>query len=287
MNLINFLTLERLEDNIFRGESRNLGTPQVFGGQVLGQALGAAQQTVSEREAHSIHAYFLRRGDFNAPIIYQVDRNRDGGSFSSRTVVAIQHGQPIFTMSASFQRSESGLEFYPELEEMPPAPSPDDAGVERAYNNRNEAMQKPEFGFCVSLADPYALSVSDKQRSRWWFKTREQLADDQALHKAVLAYISDGGLLATAVKPHGYHPWEQQKKRRDLLMASIDHAIWYHRPFRADEWLLYDSHSMSTSNSRGLARASIYDATGRLIASCMQEGLVRIKRETDGSAQVR
>ena len=279
MNLTDFLTLERLEDNIFRGESRNLGTPQVFGGQVLGQALGAAQQTVSDRESHSIHAYFLRRGDFNAPIIYQVERSRDGGSFSNRTVVAIQHGQPIFTMSASFQRSESGLEFYPEPEELPPPPSNNDSTVERAYNNRNEAMGKPEFGFCVSLADPYAQSITNDQRSRWWFKTRQKLEDNFAFHQAVLAYISDGGLLSTAVKPHGYHPWEEKKKRRDLIMASIDHAIWYHRPFRADEWLLYDSHSMSTSNSRGLARASIYDVSGRLVASCIQEGLVRVKAD--------
>lgn len=279
MNLVSFLGLERLEDNIFRGESRNLGTPQVFGGQVLGQALGAAQHTVSNRDAHSIHAYFLRRGDFKAPIIYQVERNRDGGSFSSRTVVAIQHGQPIFTMSGSFQKAETGLEFYPELGDMPLPPSGDDAKVESAYNSRNEAMTKPDFGFCVSMADSYEASVIDQERSRWWFKTRQLLNDDQALHKAILAYISDGGLLATAVKPHGYHPGEQKKKSRDLLMASIDHAIWYHRPFRADEWLLYDSHSMSTSNSRGLARASIYDIHGSLVATCIQEGLVRVKAD--------
>lgn len=285
--IIDFLTLERIEENIYRGESRNLGTPQVYGGQVLGQSLAAAQATVdNDRDAHSIHAYFLRRGDFEAPIIYQVDRSRDGGSFASRRVVAIQHGQPIFTMSASFQKEEEGIDFFEKQASFPSTPQSTQDTDTNNYNASqlapdNKAFRLNNFGFYVAEAaqkiDPETGDESNTTK-RWWFRTVENVGDDRLMHNSALAYISDAGLIGSVTKPHGYGIRDNRKIVDDFMLASLDHAIWFHRPFRVDEWLLYECTAISTGNGRGLARGAIYNQDGVLVASTIQEGVVREKR---------
>ncbi|MBI2969869.1 MAG: acyl-CoA thioesterase II [Gammaproteobacteria bacterium] len=284
--LLSHLALERLEDNLFRGPSRDIGTPQVYGGQVLGQALRAAQYTVEGRRIHSLHAYFLRRGDFNSPIIYEVDRSRDGGSFSARRVVAIQHGCPIFTLAASFQVEETGLEFQPS---MPEVPAPGALSSVREYETRQLSQLPERFQRLMQFSAPFDLRPIDADAAgpvvdlrncrRFWIKTVDRLPDDHDLHCAILAYVSDYGLLGTAVQPHGIHVLDGS-----LRMASIDHAMWFHRPYRIDEWLLCTYEAVSTSNGRGLARGSIFREDGTLIASTIQEGLMRVcKDEAVGS----
>ena len=284
--IVDFLTLERIEEDIFRGESRNLGSPQVYGGQVLGQSLAAAQATVEGRDAHSVHAYFLRRGDFEAPIIYQVDRSRDGGSFASRRVVAIQHGNPIFTMSASFQKEEQGLEFYKEQKPFPPHPEKDSSFNLDEYDAsklapKNKALRLHNFGFYVAAATQKTDHITGEESgvtNRWWFRTVESVGDDKLMHRSILAYISDAGLITSTTKPHGYGLTEGKRISNDFMIASLDHAIWFHRPFRVDEWLLYECTAISTGNGRGLARGSIYQADGTLVANSIQEGVVRERR---------
>lgn len=284
--IVDFLTLERIEQDIFRGESRNLGSPQVYGGQVLGQSLAAAQATVDGRDAHSVHAYFLRRGDFEAPIIYQVDRSRDGGSFASRRVVAIQHGKPIFTMSASFQKEEQGLDFYKEQNPFPPHPEKDSSFNLDEYDasklaSENKSLRLNNFGFYVAAAtqkNDLVTGTESGVTNRWWFRTVESVGDDKFMHKSILAYISDAGLITTTTKPHGYGLLEGKRIFKDFMIASLDHAIWFHRPFRVDEWLLYECTAISTGNGRGLARGSIYQADGTLVANTIQEGVVRERR---------
>ena len=276
--LVRHLSLERLEENLFRGPSRDIGTPQVYGGQVLGQALRAAQYTVEGRRVHSLHAYFLRRGDFNSPIVYEVDRSRDGGSFSARRVVAIQHGAPIFTLSASFQVVESGLEFQPP---MPDVPKPEQLRSVREYD-ADHLKQLPALSRrLLQLADPFDLRPADKLRdnptqdpNHWrsfWLRTVDRLPDDDDLHSAIFAYVSDYGLLGTAVQPHGLRLLDA-----GLRIASIDHAVWFHRPCRMDEWLLCSYEAVSTSGGRGQARGSIFTGDGKLVASTIQEGLIRL-----------
>jgi len=213
--LIELLSLERLEDNLFRGQSRDIGTKYVFGGQVLGQALSAAQATVDgssgERRAHSLHAYFLRAGNIEAPIVYEVDRTRDGGSFSVRRVTA---------------------------------------------------PKRPPF-------------------QQVWFRLSEPVGDSPELHRALLAYASDFQLLGTATYPHGISYYQP-----NVQMASLDHALWFHRPFRADDWLLYSIDSPSASSSRGLARGQIFDRQGRLVASTAQEGLIRVVPDAEAASAV-
>lgn len=277
--LVSHLALEQLEHNLFRGPSRDIGTAQVFGGQVLGQALKAAQMTVAGRNVHSLHAYFLRRGDFNAPIIYEVDRNRDGHSFSARRVVAIQHGQPIFTLSASFQSPEQGLEFQLPL---PAVPLPESLSGVREYETRNLDRLPDKVQRLLKLSAPFDLrpvetgslhQAEDVAACRqFWLRTVDRLPDDPDLHRSILAYVSDYGLLTTTLQPHGIHFTDM-----DLQMASIDHAMWFHRPFRIDDWLLCEYEAISTSNARGLARGAIYQRDGRLVASTIQEGLVRVR----------
>ncbi|MBI1732728.1 MAG: acyl-CoA thioesterase II [Gammaproteobacteria bacterium] len=277
--LVAHLALERLEDNLFRGPSRDIGTPQVFGGQVLGQALNAAQATVEQRDVHSLHAYFLRRGDYNAPIIYEVDRSRDGGSFSARRVVAIQHGHPIFTLAASFQAREQGLEFHPH---PPPVPPPEQLAGVREYETRDLDRMPDKLRRLLKLSEPFDLRPVESARDhtgedlagcrQFWLRTADRLPDDAGLHRSILAYVSDYGLLTTTLQPHGIHFTDT-----DLQMASIDHAMWFHRPFRADDWLLCEYEAISTSNARGLARGSIFQRDGRLVATTIQEGLVRIR----------
>jgi acyl-CoA thioesterase-2 len=273
--LLKLLGLERIEDNLFRGESRDVGAPQVFGGQVLGQALVAASRTVEGRQVHSLHAYFLRRGDLSVPIVFEVDRSRDGGSFTSRRVVAIQHGQPILTMSASFQEAEPGLDHQSPMPDAPPPESLRDlAELEAEVIGRmpNKVTgyfrnQRP-FEFRAVSPDDYLTKDKRPARRLVWFRVTGQLPEDQALHRCLLTYVSDFHLLATATMPHGVNFLE-------LQVASIDHAIWFHRDLRVDDWLLYAIESPSASGARGFSRGSIYARNGALVASVAQEGLIR------------
>ena len=274
-DLLKLLDLERLEDNLFRGQSRDIGAPQVFGGQVLGQALVAATRTVDGRGVHSLHAYFLRRGDLNAPIIFEVDRSRDGGSFTSRRVVAIQHGQPILTMSASFQIVEPGLDHQ---STMPPTPAPEslrDLGELNAelvgrVPEKVQCFFRQQRPFEFRAVDPpdFLNPVKRPAEKRVWFRVMGPLPDDQALHRCLLTYVSDYHLLDTATLPHGVSFLQ-------LQMASIDHAIWFHRDLRIDDWLLYVTESPSASGARGFGRGAIYSRAGVLVASVAQEGLIR------------
>ena len=274
--LLKILDLERIEDNLFRGESHDIGAPQVFGGQVLGQALMAATRTVEpERRVHSLHSYFLRRGDLSVPIVFEVDRSRDGGSFTSRRVVAIQHGQPILTMSASFQVAESGLEHQAQMPNAPPPESLRDLAeleaemIERMPQKLTGYLrnQRP-FEFRAVSPEDFLTREKQPASKLVWFRVIGELPDDQALHRCLLTYVSDYHLLTTATMPHGVHFLE-------LQMASIDHAIWFHRDLRVDDWLLYAMESPSASGARGFSRGAIYARDGALVASVAQEGLMR------------
>ncbi|MEM1262179.1 MAG: acyl-CoA thioesterase II [Pseudomonadota bacterium] len=276
--LLGLMTLERIEVNIFRGQSRDIGSAQVFGGQVLGQALSAAQQTVENRTAHSLHAYFLRRGDQQAPIVYEVDHQRDGRSFTVRRVVAIQHGRPIFNMAASFQVPEAGLEHH---DDMPRVPAPDDLVSSLELSERMSdsipekmrrflAMQQP-LDFRPVHPEHYFSSSELPARKQVWMRVAGELPDDDALHRSLLAYLSDYELLGTATLPHGL-PFA----RGNVQMASLDHALWFHRPARVDEWLMCDFDSPNAAGARGFARGRIFAQDGTLVASSTQEGLIRL-----------
>jgi acyl-CoA thioesterase-2 len=275
-DLVNVMTLERLEDNLFRGQSRDIGSPQVFGGQVLGQALVAATATIEGRMVHSLHAYFLRRGDFNSPIVYEVDRAWDGKHFAARRVIAIQHGRQIFNMSASFQVPENGLEHQAQMPAVPPPESlPDQATLfAQAAAEAPPAVlrmleRKRPFEFrSVQPLDFKRLAPAPPSK-QLWFRAVDQLPPDQALHRCLLAYVSDFHLLDTALKPHAV-PFEK------LIVASIDHAMWFHRDLLIDDWLLYTLDSPSASGARGFTRGSIFARDGRLLASVAQEGLIRV-----------
>ena len=280
--LVELLKLEQLEDDLFRGQSRDIGTKYVFGGQVLGQALSAAQATVdrdaSGRNAHSLHAYFLRAGDIDAPIVYQVDRTRDGGSFSVRRVTAIQHGKVIFFCAASFHQPETGSEHQLS---MPEVPRPED--ITPAPPLTAETLEKlpSKVQRWLDRAGPFEFrhvyprdELNPPKRPPYqqvWFRLAEKVGDDPELHRALLAYASDFHLLGTATFPHGISYYQP-----NVAMASLDHALWFHRPFRADDWLLYSIDSPSVQDSRGLARGLIYDRNGKLVASTAQEGLIRV-----------
>jgi acyl-CoA thioesterase-2 len=281
-SIVDVLDLERIEEDIFRGQSQDIGTGRVFGGQVLGQALRAAQFTVGELAAHSVHAYFLRKGDFDAPIIYNVDRSRDGRSFSSRRVVAIQHGRPIFTLSASFQRPEEGLEFQldfdvPDLDSAPPASSivAEGKGFESLPGFPGDEAAEIQPTDYFEIRRGHSSNGEGQPYLEAWLRARGRLPDDVDVHRAVLAYLSDFTLLAAALVPHGYRIGSRLKDDPGIIAASIDHVLWFHRPFRADEWLLYHCSPVSTSGARGLARGSLYTADGQLVATTMQEGLIR------------
>lgn len=277
--LLDLLSLERLEDNLFRGQSRDIGTKYVFGGQVLGQALSAAQATMTTpRTAHSLHAYFLKAGDIEHPIVYQVDRTRDGGSFSVRRVTAIQHGQPIFFLAASFQKDETGGEHQLS---MPEVPKPEDIEPSVALLPEELAKLPAKVQRWLSRMGPFEFrhiysrdELNPPKRPPFqqvWFRLAERVGDAPALHRTLLAYASDFYLLGTATFPHGISYYQPS-----VQMASLDHALWFHRPFRVDEWLLYSIDSPSAQGSRGLARGLIYDRNGRLVASTAQEGLIRV-----------
>ena len=280
-DLIHLLDLETLEHNLFRGPSRDLGGRSVFGGQVIGQALVAASRTVERGIPHSLHAYFLRPGDMAAPIVYEVDRVRDGNSFTTRGVQAIQFGQPILSMMTSFQKDESGLEHQ---SAMPDVPQPEDLPTQTELNQRwmEEAGPIPER---VREALLRELAIEFKRVAPWnplkpvkreprqyiWFRAAGRLPDDPMLHQCVLAYASDFNLLSTAMRPHGRSWFEP-----GMAVASIDHAIWFHRPLRADDWLLYAMDSPTSQSARGLSRGEIFDRQGRLVASVVQENLMRV-----------
>jgi acyl-CoA thioesterase II len=267
--------------NLFRGESRDIGSPQVFGGQVLGQALTAASATIEDRIVHSLHAYFLRRGDFAAPIVYQVDRSLDGHSFSNRRVVAIQHGEPIFNMAASFQVAEEGLEHQlsmpavPPPEELPDSSRPPPELLARLPQRLRRFLEKPRpFEFRLVQPFDYVAPRGAPPSRQVWFRAVDRLPADERLHRRLLAYLSDYFLLDTSTLPHG-----AAIRGNSVVMASIDHAMWFHRPLRVDDWLLYAVESPSASGARGFARASVYARDGRLVASTAQEGLVRLRRD--------
>lgn len=280
--LLGLLQLEQLEDNLFRGESRDIGTRYVFGGQVLGQALTAAQQTVDgDRNAHSLHAYFLRAGDIDKPIIYSVERTRDGGSFSVRRVTAIQHGQAIFNFAASFQVDEPGVEHQLP---MPSVPKAEDIEPPPPLPAEVLAKLPPKLQRWFGLEGPFEFrhvyprdDLNPPKRPPFqqvWFRLARRIDDNPALHRALLAYSSDFHLIGTAMLPHGI-----SFLQRNVQVASLDHAMWFHRPFRVDEWLLYSCDSPSAQGGRGLARGTVYAEDGRLIASTTQEGLIRLRAE--------
>ena len=287
--LIDLLALERLEDNLFRGQSRDIGTKYVFGGKVLGQALAAAQATLDNgRHAHSLHAYFLRAGDIDHPIVYDVDRTRDGGSFSVRRVTAIQHGKVIFFCAASFQDDEPGAEHQLK---MPEVPQPEDIAPAPPVPPEVMATLPTKVQRWLARGGPFEFrhvyprdELNPPKRPPYqhvWFRLRESVGEIPAeLHQALLAYASDFHLLGTATFPHGISYYTP-----NVQMASLDHALWFHRPFRADEWLLYSLDSPSSQGSRGLARGQVFDRAGRLVASTAQEGLIRVVPDA-GSARL-
>ena len=279
--LVDLLHLERLEDNLFRGQSRDIGTRFVFGGQVLGQALAAAQETVDPlREAHSLHAYFLRAGDIEAPIVYSVERTRDGGTFSSRRVGAIQHGQPILNGSISFQVPEQGVEHQTS---MPEVPAPEDVEPLHPLPPNELARLPVKLQRWLGIDGPFEFRQVWPRDERHpakrppiqhiWFKLTSPISDSAILHRALLAYASDFHLIGTATLPHGI-----SYLTHNVQMASLDHALWFHRPFRVDEWLLYSFDSPTAQGGRGLARGQIFGRDGRLVASTAQEGLIRLRQ---------
>ena len=277
-DLLHLLRLELIEKNIFRGESRDIGSEQVFGGQVLGQALSAAHHTVDGRIAHSLHAYFLRRGDIDAPIIYEVDRARDGGSFSVRRVVAIQHGRPIFNLAASFQKPEQGLEHQAG---MPDVPGPE--GLHDVTDVPPEVLERlPEKlrRFMVAARPfefrpvrPLDFTRSEKLPpvKHVWIRAVDRLPDELQLHQNLLAYVSDYELRGTSLLPHGLALGQGK-----VQMASLDHALWFHRDLRVDDWLLYTFDSPNAGGARGCARGQLFTRDGTLVASAAQEGLLRL-----------
>jgi len=279
-DVLSILDIEPLEVNLFRGRSPQSRWQPVFGGQVIGQALVAACRTVEDvvlRPPHSLHAYFLLAGDPNVPIIYEVDRIRDGKSFTTRRVVAIQHGRAIYSMSVSFHIAEQGLvhQF-----DMPAVPTPDALPSEPEIRNRVLARmpervrhyfeREPAFEFKPVEYGRYLGEKIEGGRSHMWMRAAGRLPDDPAIHRCVLAYASDMTLLDAALIPHGRNVFDG-----DLMPASLDHALWFHRPFRADEWLLYAQDSPSLNGARGFARGLIYASNGSLVASVAQEGLLR------------
>jgi len=285
-DLVELMSLERLELNLFRGPSRNLGGRSTYGGQIVGQAMVAASHTVDGREPHSLHAYFLLPGDMNLPVVYEVDRLRDGGSFTSRRVQAIQHGRPILSMMASFHKAEDGFEHQAPMPDVPPPEALRpwhelvDEWIDKAPDISAEARAALTADFFIEFrpVDPMNPLQPYKRgtRGEMWFRAKSRLPDDPWLHRCVLAYASDWGLLGAALRPYGRRWFES-----NMMVASIDHALWFHRPARADEWLLYVTDSHAAQSARGLSRGMIFDASGRLIASAAQEGLMRPMESRD------
>ena len=277
--LLSILDLEPLEHNLFRGSSPQVGWQRVFGGQVIGQALVAAARTVEGRIAHSLHGYFLRPGDPAVPILYEVDRIRDGRSFTTRRVAAIQHGRPIFSMEVSFQLAEAGLDHQIAMPAVPPPEElPSESDISSLYLEgapesvrRYWERERPIELRPVDLR--HYLGREALEPSQYvWVRATGRLPDDPEIHRCVLAYASDMTLLDTSLFPHGRMVFDP-----DLQAASLDHAMWFHRPFRADDWLLYAEDSPSASGGRGFNRGSLFSRDGQLVASVAQEGLIRVR----------
>lgn len=278
--LFNHLDLERIDENTFKTKHKSEGWRQIFGGQVLAQALLSASHTVAqERQAHSLHAYFLRPGDKNAPITFQVDRLRDGKSFNTRRVTALQHGAVILNLAASFQVSEPGLSHQIE---MPKVPGPDECLTRAQLAEKFKNSLTPEmlalaarpFAIDMRAVEPENFMAPEKRAPHRavWLRLNEALPDDYAWHRHMLAYASDMTLLETSLRPHGVSMFTS-----NLQIASLDHSMWFHRPFRMDEWLLYVQDSPSSSAARGFSRGNIFRQNGELVVSVAQEGLIRIR----------
>jgi acyl-CoA thioesterase-2 len=277
-NLVSLLALERIDRDLFRGTSQDLGWHAIFGGQVFAQALSASTQTVApERAVHSAHGYFLRAGELDRPILYQVGRLRDGRSFSTRSVLAVQDGDAIFNLTASFQVEENGFDHQ---DAAPEVPAPETLASERelaiAFADKlpeavrvRATAERPIEIRPVEIRNPLTPSKQVPVR-RLWYRATDRLPDDPALHRYLLAYASDFSFLGTALDPHAVS-WLTS----GMQVASLDHAMWFHRPFRVDEWLLYDVESPNASGARGLVRGRFFDRSGRLVASAIQEGLIR------------
>jgi acyl-CoA thioesterase II len=279
--LLRLLDLERLELDLFRGESRDIGSGRVFGGQVLAQALVAAGRTVEGRQAHSLHGYFLLPGDVRKPIVYQVDRIRDGRSFVTRRVMAIQEGWEIFSMLCSFHVDEPGIEHGAAPPDVPaPETLPRELDLVRAMADRIPehlrqvyTQDRPIDFRPVAPVDPFAPEVRPPVK-HVWLRAEGEMPEAPVLHQAVLAYASDYGLLGTALLPHGLTLF-----MRGMQAASLDHGVWFHRPFRVDDWLLYAMDAPAASGARGFTRGSVFARDGALVASTVQEGLLRLRRD--------
>jgi acyl-CoA thioesterase-2 len=280
--LLELLKLEPIEENLFRGRSQDLGFRQLFGGQVLGQALSAASRTVEpERRVHSLHGYFLRPGDASLPVVYTVDRVRDGGSFTTRRVVAIQKGQPIFTVMASFHGEEPG---YSHQARMPDVKGPEGIPTEMELLSQHAhrfperlrekfLSEKPIEMRPVTHVDWFAPETREPLKYVW-FRANGELPDDPQVHRYLLAYASDFNLITTAMQPHGV-----TVVQRNIQVASLDHALWFHGELRMNEWLLYAMDSPWAGGGRGLSRGHIFTRDGKLVASVAQEGLIRLRTD--------
>ena len=278
-NLLTLLEMEQLEENIFRGESQDLGTGRVFGGQVLGQAISAVQKSCPERFVHSAHAYFLRAGDCEKPIVYLVNKTRDGRTFSSRTVTAIQNGEPIFTLLCSLQGEEEGTFDFSLDRDLTPCSfdSPDNGAISvdlenegidtfKYRNDRSKILQSLPF----QITFPSEEADNQSQPEQFWLRTSSEVPKNGGIHQSILAFASDFRLLPSTLRAVGY-----RYRVSEAMLATICHAIWFHRPSRVDDWMFHLSEPLSLSNGRGLARGEIYNSDGQLVASTMQEGVVR------------
>jgi len=277
-DLSSLLQLEVIEKGIYRGQSQDLGFRTLFGGQVMGQAVSAAQETVdSARNVHSLHSYFLRPGDASKPVVYEVENIRDGKSFSTRRVKAIQNGKDIFYMTASFQHHEKGVEHQ---DVMPNVPQPEELAsyTDFIFDNQDKIPEEIRGKFLAEKpiemrpvqAYNWLKPEKTEAKSQMWIKANGALPDDLRIHTYMLAYTSDFLFLPTALYPHGLSHWQP-----NLQIATIDHAMWFHRPFRFDDWLLYVMDSPSASGGRGLVKGQIFNRQGQLVASTMQEGVIR------------
>jgi acyl-CoA thioesterase-2 len=281
-DLLALLELEPIEENLFRGRSQDLGFRQLFGGQVLGQALSGASKTVeAARRVHSLHGYFLRPGDASLPVVYTVDRVRDGGSFTTRRVVAIQKGQPIFTMMASFHAEEPGVTHQAKLPEVPgPDGLPTDIELLRRHADRIPERVREKFlgdkPIEMRPVTPFDLFARQPTEpiKYVWFRANGELPDDPQVHRYLLAYASDFNLISTAMQPHGLSVMQP-----NLQIASLDHARWFHGDLRMNDWLLYAMEGPWSGNARGLAQGRIFTRDGRMVASVTQEGLIRVRSE--------
>jgi acyl-CoA thioesterase-2 len=276
--VIRLLSLEVIDDDLFRGASHDIGSSRVFGGQIVGQALAAAQKTVVDgQRPHSLHAYFLRAGDVGRPVVYQVERTRDGSSYANRRVVALQRGRPILNLAASFHFDEVGSEHQVDMPTVPgPEGLPDTFELHQSIADRvPDKMQRllahrRPFEFRPVEIPKFIDPSARVARKHLWMRAWHELPDDPTLHQSLLAYVSDYELLGTATLPHPL-----DFIQRTVQLASLDHALWFHRPFRVDEWLLYACDSPTSGSGRGFSRGQIFDQAGRLVASVAQEGVMR------------